>query len=190
MLLDVAPRAHGLLFEPSAQAAACLKDRFGSDERLRIVEAAVGDVPGALELHEEPDAGETTSLVAGHSGSDAITRTVAVVTIDAELGADRLDLLKIDTEGYDLHVLRGARRALAEHRIAVVQFEYNRPWARAGSTLAAAYELLQGLGYEVFALRHDGLHAIPYDHLGDFFSYANFVAVAPGVEGLSITRKP
>jgi hypothetical protein len=105
-----------------------------------------------------------------------------VTTLDEELaarGIAEVDLLKIDAEGYDLHVLRGAERCLAARAVAVVQFEYNRPWLFARSTLGEALRLLEDHGYEVHLLRRDGLHAFDYDREREFFGYANFVALSP-----------
>jgi hypothetical protein len=51
---------------------------------------------------------------------------VDIVTLDAfcvARGIDRISFLKVDTEGGDLDVLRGAERLLAEQRIDVVQVE-------------------------------------------------------------------
>ena len=61
-----------------------------------------------------------------------------MTTIEAELarrGWKGSDYLKIDVEGYDLHALRGAGAMLTERKFGIVQFEYNVPWAEAGSTL-------------------------------------------------------
>jgi hypothetical protein len=78
-------------------------------------------------------------LFSGHAPVGAIRRQVRVIALDnicAERGLDLIDLLKIDAEGYDFQVLRGAEKLLKEQKISVVQFEYNRPWANAGGTLA------------------------------------------------------
>lgn len=185
-MLQLAPDARGVLYEPSTLALARLRDRLGTDDRVAIVEAAVSDAAGQLAFHEEPDAGETSSLLQAHSAAGAQRREVRVVTLDAsltELGVDAVDLLKIDAEGFDLHVLRGARQALAAGAVAAVQFEYNQPWARAGSTLGEAIDLLSGLGYEVSLLRRGGLYDVDYGRLGELFVYANLVALGPGVRG-------
>lgn len=54
------------------------------------------------------------------------TEAVKVSTVDwmvAELGIDYIQLLKVDTEGYDLDVLRGAEEALSTDRIGIIQVE-------------------------------------------------------------------
>lgn len=91
-------------------------------------------------------------------------------------------MLKIDAEGYDLHVLLGARGLLESRRIGVVQFEYNAPWARAGSTLSFAFQLLRGAGYRVFLLKAGGLYRFEPDRVGEYFHYSNFVALRLDVE--------
>jgi FkbM family methyltransferase len=171
-----------LCYEPSSTALAALSERFGADSRVEVVAAAVSDKPGEQDFFEEPQAGETSSLLGSHSNQHAQRRSVPVVTIDDEMSRCQLahvDLLKIDAEGMDLHVLRGGQHALAEHRIGVAQFEYNAPWASAGSTLAAAFNLLNGHGYEVFALLPDGLRQFDPSRIGELFVYSNFVALSP-----------
>jgi hypothetical protein len=71
--------------------------------------------------------------------------TVQVTTLEAEidrLGWPTIDYLKIDAEGYDFHVLSGARRLLECKRIALGQFEYGTAWVSAGSTLTYAVKRL------------------------------------------------
>jgi hypothetical protein len=156
---------------------------------VTIVEAAVSDSLGNAQFFEEPEAGKTSSLLAGFSAFGARGKPVRVTTLDAEADSHDfgyVDFLKVDAEGFDLHVLRGAANLLSSRRIGIVQFEYNAPWARAGSTLAAAYALLESSGYKVFLLKPTGLFELNYNLYGEYFSYSNFVAIAP--EWLSSLR--
>lgn len=174
--------ARALLFEPGEDALARLEARFGGDPRVEVVAAAVADRPGRTTFYEEPAAGEQSSLVRREAPESAIAHEVTVTTLDDALdarGVGLVDLLKIDAEGYDLHVLRGAERSLAAQAIAVVQFEYNRPWMFARSTLGEALALLTRHGYEVSVLKGDGLHPIDYEACREYFAYSNFVAASP-----------
>lgn len=180
-MLQLSPRARGILYEPAAPALARLRERFSDDDRIEIVDAAVSDAPGTAAFYEEPAAGETSSLVAEHSVSGSTRREVRVVTLDEELsrrGVEHVDLLKIDAEGFDLMALRGATDALRSGRIDVVQFEYNAPWAVVGATLTAAQRLLSECGFTLYALRQGALGTVPLDWLGELFMYANFVGVS------------
>lgn len=183
LFLDLMPEAgKGLLFEPSENAAGKLHQAFLQSDRVEIVQAAVSDVIGQMTFYEEAEAGETSSLVSGFSQADATQKIVSVTTLDQELGQRQytaVDMLKVDVEGYDLHVLRGAHHCLSHQQIGVIQFEYNRPWAFAGSTLAAAFQYLKSSGYEVFLLRPDCLQVFDYKRYEEYFEYSNFVALAP-----------
>ena len=175
-----------LAFEPSRSAFDALEGRFRGEPRITPFNVALGSVPGSLEFFEEPGAGRGSTLLPDFMRTAGTTRTVTVTTLDASLRDadwDRIDLLKIDAEGYDLQVLRGASQALSSQAIGVLQFEYNRAWQLAGDTLRAAYMLLESNGYRVFVLKRDGLYALNYLRYEEYFEYTNFVAIAPRAIG-------
>ena len=116
-------------FEPQQ----VLAERIVASHRdVKVINAAVGAEAGFLELFDYADhpGSQHASLVQGvidavHGGTARSTR-VRVVTLDdycAEHHVARIDLLKIDVEGFELQVLRGARRMLEEGRIDAIQFE-------------------------------------------------------------------
>ena len=183
LLRHARPGVEGVLFEPARPALERLRARFGTLSTISIVEAAASDAVGEQIFFEEPDAGGRSSLLAGFSDrSDTRPHRVPVTTLDLALdrwGDEWIDILKVDAEGYDLHVLRGATRALEAHRFGIVQFEYNLGWMRAGSTLGGALRLLAESGYTTFLLKPQGLFEIPYDIYGEYFGDSNYVAFAP-----------
>lgn len=176
----------GLLFEPSPLAVRYLKSnlKLGIQENfIKIIQAAVCDQSGQMDFFMEESAGETSSLIKKHSKSQTQKITVKTTTIDSEvLNHDLgfIDFIKIDAEGYDLHVLRGAEKCLSEKNVGVIQFEYNKPWANSSSTLISAIEYLNNHGYEVYLLKKNGLYDFRYEIYGEYFRYSNFVAIAPG----------
>jgi FkbM family methyltransferase len=176
------PEGRLVCFEPSLIAAERLAARFGREPRVELVQLALSDTAGERLFYEEPDAGEASSLLRENTRGQVTARPVTVSTVDVEYeraGVDHIDMLKIDAEGFDLHVLRGAERCLREATIDVIQFEYNRPWIVAGATLGAAVHLLEQLEYTVFVVTPDGLRPLEYDRFGETFGYANLAAVAP-----------
>jgi FkbM family methyltransferase len=182
MFLSGAQAEVALLFEPSASAHRELAERFAGTANVEVVNAAVADQSGELPFFEEEGSGETSSLAPGIRLAPGIERTVPVTTLDEELGrreVAHVDFCKIDAEGFDLRVMKGARSYLEAQRIDLVQFEYNAAWANAGSTLADALTMLAGHGYEVFLLKRRGLYRFEYARFGELFTYANFLAVAP-----------
>lgn len=171
-----------ICFEPVPWAAEELERRLGSDARVELVPRALSDHRGTLTIWQEPVGGTMSSAVAGYSADTATAVSATVVTLDEELeqrGIERVDFLKIDVEGLDLHVLRGAAGALQAQRIDVLQFEYSEAWQRAGSTLRAAYALLADAGYRTLLVTPGGLRDFPLEAMTELYAYANFVAFSP-----------
>lgn len=170
-----------VLFEPSTPVCSALRQRYATSAVVDVIQAAVGCSVGSLDFFESADSSEASSIwacgVKAHS-SYAVNAT----TVDREfarLGAKRLDLLKVDTEGNDFFVLRGAEELLRHQAVGVLQFEYGSGWIASGSTLYRAVSHLSSFGYTVFILKPSRLERFSTTSLGEYFSYSNFVAVSP-----------
>src|ERR1700682_5259764 len=87
---------------------------------VEIRGVACGDQKGSISLDADVVSsisrpGESQSVVP--NGDNANKTQVPVVTLDEELsGEARVSLLKIDCEGFEYHVLSGAREILRSHR--------------------------------------------------------------------------
>ena len=91
-----------------------------------------------------------------------------VVTLDDHFrGARPPDLVKIDVEGMEIDVLRGARELLESERAPAVVFEAGAPQlAMSGTPYPELLRLLAGAGgYRVFALTSAGLRLEPPEAL-------------------------
>jgi FkbM family methyltransferase len=99
----------------------------GLESRVTGVNAAGGAVPGWGRLHLDEGLSVLGSVVAEEAGDEASER-VEIVTLDeliARLGLGPIDLLKVDVEGAEAEVLRGARATL--HDVRRVIIEYHTP---------------------------------------------------------------
>lgn len=111
------------------------------------------------------------------------TEPIVLTTVDRfcqEIGLVDLTLLKIDAEGHDLAVMRGAASSLAAHSIGMVQFEYNWRWVESRSFLLDAFELLVPLGYSVGKVTSKGIETYPRWHPElESFREGNYLAFLP-----------
>lgn len=106
-----------LAFEPlpgafQALTATLNANHAGNVEPLNL---ALGVECGAIGFFEDPNAAAASHVVSPATAGRQANRSVAIRTVDsvvAERRLDRLDLMKIDVEGYELDVLEGARRTL------------------------------------------------------------------------------
>ena len=138
-----------------------------------------------LFFYEESEMGLTSSFVEGVSNPTASTYSVSVESLDTfskKAGIQRISLLKIDTEGFDIKALSGAENLLKNHHIDVIQFEYSNYWKNTKSTLGAALNLLSGYGYSTSLLSPNGLEEFDYQRYGEVFGWMNFVSVSPNIE--------
>lgn len=90
-------------------------------------------------------------------GSDPEDETVEIVAPGDYLGDTRIDVVKLDIEGYEEFALSGIRRILRESGPRVVVAEAVAPHlARFGSSRAGMIELMGDLGYTPRLLREPG----------------------------------
>ena len=172
-------------FEPSSHTFLLLSESL-SECRVTLTQSALCEREGSSILHVIAPGAGTNSLHrpdGAHVGMT--TEAVPTTTLDeyaSQAGLDRLALVKIDTEGHDLAVLRGAGRLLAEQRIEIVQFEYNHRWVYARSFLRDAFDLLGPLGYLLGKLTPRGVEFYPcWDPDLETFVEGNYIACTHSV---------
>lgn len=159
------PAADVHCFEASPAVAATLRELFADDPKVTVNHLALGPAEEMVTLHVDSLNPSLTSVVA----SDSTSTTPVDVPMRRgddylrEHGIEHVDLLKIDTEGFDLNVLRGFSTALESARVTVVQFEYNKWAIRSRALLVDYYQLLEPLGYRLGKVHPDGVDFRDYD---------------------------
>lgn len=143
----VGPTGQVHVFEPDPQSTRWLEQNIALNGQNNVVlhACAVGAEAGTAAFHQDTTTTRTGSLSAGAWTPDQETRPqiqVEVVPLDAYLNAvTRVDLMKIDVEGFEYQVLQGARQLLRTYRPTLLL-------ELSAASRAECGRLLQELGYE------------------------------------------
>lgn len=169
-------------FEPSATAhrqlelALLRRPVRGSARACRL---ALSDSSGHARLHKPHEGAGSSSLYAD-SRFQHPSEEVSLSTLDYYCrlhSIPHVDLLKIDAEGHDLMVLKGALGLLSGQAIDVIQFEYNHRWIFGHHLLLDAFQLLGPLGYEIGKVTPRGIEFYPAWHPElETFREGNYIA--------------
>jgi len=150
---------------------------------VRAEQAAAGSRDGVVRM-EFPNSGRLSWCTVSDSGDVHVRCT----TIDSEvsrLALDRVDFVKIDTEGYELQVLAGAESTIKQLRPKIM-FEVNRKaLERHGVSPAKVREFFLSHNYGLFVSEHHGL--TPTADLSQGPSYFNVFAL-PNLSATALGR--
>lgn len=188
--LPVSTKLYG--FEPSKKTFQRLNENLEplqTKASIQTYNFGLSDSAGDATMYCTEELAGTNSLFRGHietfkwpqAGEERVELQVGD-DVATRLGIDRVDLLKIDTEGNELAVMRGFKRMFAEKRITCVQFEYGYCWIDSEGLLKHVFELLEPHGYRIGKICPWGVEFFDrYHHNEETFSFANYVACLPEV---------
>ena len=136
-------------FEPTPESQELMREQLALRRvaNVELVPAAVSDASGTATLLLTTSS-MTHSLARVEKKAPIVGEVmVETVTLDdfaSARGIEAIDLIKIDTEGFEPEVVRGARRLLSEKRVRYILFEYSpRFYANRGLDPAAVLNQLQ-----------------------------------------------
>ncbi len=115
-------------FEPSPTTFELLKSNAASYQDVHLNNAALGREIGKVELLENTDSSMSSLLEPGkYAWGELKGKTsINVTTIDDYCVAnriDQIDILKIDTQGYEYEVLQGAARTFLQNKVKLIYLE-------------------------------------------------------------------
>ena len=119
---------------------------------IRLVQSAVGAECGWVSFTDQNSDDQ-------NKVSDIGSIDVPVLTLDTLFDEEKIDLLKIDIEGYELFALQGSLRTL--HKVDFIYFEaWDLHFSKYGYYFSDLYELLASNGFFVGKIEGDKVHLL------------------------------
>ncbi len=180
------PNARIYAFEP-VKGTYDLMINNASDFRIDTYNVGLGDKQGSATIFNKTNNTNTelASLyrdifnVADESEDEITSSQFAIDTIDNFCNKKQIKnihFLKIDVEGHELLVLKGASEMLRHKKIEIIQFEFNLHNVYSRVYLRDFYLLLND--FEIFRIIPHGLISLgAYNSVNEIFLLQNFLAV-------------
>jgi FkbM family methyltransferase len=186
LMRRAAPRGHHFGFEPIPQFYNRLRARYGGMPEVHIFPYALSDTAGSSAFNLVTTNPAYSGLQKRHYDrphEEDQSITVETKRLDDVLTSYGLPihLLKIDVEGGEMGVLRGAVETLRRHRPVVI-FEFGLGGSDVyGTTPENLFVFFEGLGYQVSLMQRwlQGEPALSLAELNDqFHSKKNYYFIA------------
>jgi FkbM family methyltransferase len=110
-------------------------------------------------------------------------------SVVAELGIGFASFMKIDVEGHELRVLKGAESTIRDGKIDFVQFEFGHAAKVSRVFLYDFVSFFSLYNYRLFVIKPKGVELLRYSPwIENRYSYGNFLAISPLVGSDLIER--
>lgn len=165
------PTGRVIAFEPSTTLHAKLQARFMSDSRVTIEKLALGDREARMTLSVFSHPNLNSLLPLSEADCNPFRGEVVLGMEEVQLATldtlccnrniERIHLLKVDTQGFDLHVLEGSADLLEKRRVAFLLVEVNFATIYSGqATPGSLVDFLCSRGY--FPFQFYNVRRVPY----------------------------
>jgi FkbM family methyltransferase len=147
------PGAHYVLIEPLKEFVPAIEAVASTIERSTYVPAAAGGQEGSLPIYVHADLwGSSTYRETEGVHVDGVERTVSVRTLDSLCREHRLPgpyLIKVDVQGAELDVIAGARQALGQTEVLILETSLFRSYV-GGPQFCDVVVQMKDLGFVVY----------------------------------------
>ncbi|MEP6569267.1 MAG: FkbM family methyltransferase [Acidobacteriota bacterium] len=186
------PAAQIYAFEPARATYQQLEKHIveaGGQGNIGPYNIGFSDAEKTVELYSYTIEGQEVSLLSSIdlrrptqvvAVRTSLSERIQVKTIDRFCETEeiaRIDFLKLDVEGHELAVLRGAQRMLTERRVTMIQFEFG-PANIYSRTFFYDFWTQLSAGYDIYRIVPDGIVPLRYygEHL-EIFLTTNYLAI-------------
>lgn len=176
-------------FEPVPSTFEILKSALSEVAlaRLSVEKIALSSCAGEKELYVSQERGAGTNTMHEWRKNKHGSVFVQTMTLDeycSRHGISYINFAKVDTEGHDLEVIRGAMNMLGNAKISILQFEYNQTWIYSRNFLRDVFLLIEDLPYSLIKLQSNCLFLFyDYHFEMDKFFDGNYAIVRNDIVG-------
>lgn len=174
-VLSKMPKAKCYLFEPNTKLWVDLYKKYNAYNL--IISDVIGSKQICLCLGNADELSSTYKRVV-FDELDYVKEIIKSTTIDqfcGDLDINKIDFLKIDVEGAELDVLKGASGMLKEKKIKFLQVEYGGTYPDAGITFKEVMQFVFSLGYSIYELVENKLVKIDSLSFIEDYRFTNFL---------------
>jgi FkbM family methyltransferase len=174
-------RASIYSFEPSKPTFFELKKNTAKIPSIHLYNSGLSSKPQNLDLYYDNKGSGLASVYKRGLASIEMSEKeeVSFTTLDIfckENSIDRIDLLKMDVEGHELDILKGAEETLASGKIKSLQFEFGGCNIDSRTYFKDFHKLLCNK-YRIYRVLQNGLREIKsYSEFDEIFTTVNYFA--------------
>ena len=155
------PQARIFSFEPVATTYAILQKQVRFLGNVETFQCALGAAPGQVFITAEPGSGSNT-IISPSNADQQCVEEVAIDTVDLfckRKRIDRIDILKMDTEGHENQVLQGATSMLASRNVQYIfaECDFSPRSYEPHTSFQAIYDTVFDYGFRVVAFYAGGV---------------------------------
>ena len=147
-------------YEPASFAHQCLSrsKEINRCENLKIFKMGVGDKGGQMQINAPTHNSYNKGLAAIDNNFDLddtfVKETIAIVTLDEHIKENqRVSFIKIDVQGYEQNVLRGALDLIGKDRPVIIFEHYDSYHSQPLEERKKIESLFSSMNYEFYLIR-------------------------------------
>jgi len=184
IVTELYPQSYVYSFEPSKITFEMLSKNLEKFDNVKPIQLAFGDTKKKMNLYSNFAGSGMASLNKRNlSNSEIIfsrSEIVNVLTLDDWSATNDIfpDYIKIDVEGFELSVLKGAVKTL--QKVKAVQFEFGGTVIDPNNYFRDYWNFFEKLNFSMFRYTPFGLLELKhYSEKEELFEYMNYIAFPP-----------
>ena len=128
---------------------------------VEVINTALSETVGETVFFDEPELSEKINFGDIRINKENNGSQMKTTTIDSLDIQDKVSFIKVDCQGYDLKVMKGAKNTIQKHKPVVV-FEWEVDMSAIfGDTIEDVFKFFSALNYEVTKIEKDDWIGVP-----------------------------